>query len=73
MSRFRNTDKSMIRRSFSGGPFFFPGFGSGVKMQILNSSGRFPLLLWYLVYVLCFREQMVVHILYDMHVCRQSH
>ena len=39
VSNFLNTDKSI---KFSGGPFFFPGFGSGVKMSILSSSGGFP-------------------------------
>ena len=42
MSSFRGTDKSMIGRRFSDGPFFLPGFGSGVKMPILSSSGGFP-------------------------------
>ena len=39
MSSFPSADKSMIGRRFSGGPFFFPGFGSGVKMPILSWSG----------------------------------
>ena len=42
VSNFLNTDKSIIGRKFSDGPFFFHGFGSGVRMQILSSSGGFP-------------------------------
>ena len=42
VSNFLNTDKSIIGRTFSGGPFFFPGFGSGVRIPILSSSGGFP-------------------------------
>ena len=42
VSNFLNTDKSIIGRKFPGGPFFFPGFGSGVRMPILSSSGGFP-------------------------------
>ena len=38
-SNFVNTDKSIIGRKFSGGLFFFPGFGSAVRMLILSSAG----------------------------------
>ena len=37
VSNFLNTDKSISGRKFPGGPFFFPGFGSGVR-----TSGGFP-------------------------------
>ena len=52
----------MIGRRCSGGHVFFPGFGSGVKMPILSSSGGFPSFVYN---VLCFREQLVAHILGD--------
>ena len=39
---FLNTDKSIVGRKFPGGPFFFPGFVSVVRMPILSSSGGFP-------------------------------
>ena len=42
VSKFLNNDKRTIGRKFPGGPFFFPGFGSGVRMPILSSSGGFP-------------------------------
>ena len=42
VSNFLNNDRSIIGRKFSGGPFFFPGFGNGIKMPILSSSGGFP-------------------------------
>ena len=42
VSNFLNTDKRIIGRKFPGGPFFFPGFASGVRMPILSSSGGFP-------------------------------
>ena len=76
---FPSIDKSMIGLRFSGGPFFFPGFGSGVKMPIVSSSGAggFPYfaVVFRIIkkYVPCFREQMVAHILYVQHVCIQSH
>ena len=37
------TDKSMIGLRFSGGHFFPPGFGNGVKMPICISDGGFPI------------------------------
>ena len=42
VSIFLKTDKSMIGLRFSGGPFFFPGLGNGVKMPICLSHGMFP-------------------------------
>ena len=42
VSIFLQTDKSMIGLRFSGCPFFFPGFGDGVKMPICISDGGFP-------------------------------
>ena len=59
VSNFLNTDKSIIGRKFPGGPFFFPGFGSGVRMPILSSSGGFPsfaVVFNIIFYVLYFRE-----------------
>ena len=41
VSFFIITDKSMLGLRFSGGPFFFPGFGNGVKMPICISDGGF--------------------------------
>ena len=74
VSNFLNTDKSIIGRKFSGGPFFFPGFGSGVRIPILSSSGGFPsFAVVFSIYVLYSREQTGAHILYVPHVCRQSH
>ena len=41
VSIFLRTDKIMIGLWFSGGPFFSPGFGNGVKMPICISDGGF--------------------------------
>ena len=79
VSRFPSIDKSMIGLRFSGGPFFFPCFGSGVKMPIVSSSGAGGFPSFAVVFrivkngVPCFREQMMAHNLYVQHVCRQSH
>ena len=42
VSIFFKTDKSNTGLRLSGGPFFFPGFGSGVNMPICIQDGGFP-------------------------------
>ena len=39
---FLSTLSSIIGLKFSGGPFAFPGFDSGVSIPRLSSSGNSP-------------------------------